>query len=73
MWFTVPVLLGTQEVWALVDKGEAQLLSSIDLMKGYYWQTPLAPEAKEDNFVTPSGLYHFVKMPFGLHGAAASF
>lgn len=59
---------------ALLDRvGEAQVLSTIVLIKGY-WQIPLAPKAKEKMaFVTPSGLYHFQKMPFCLHGTAASF
>lgn len=49
------------------------MLSTIDLTKGY-WQLPLALEAKEKTaFATPSGLYHFGKMPFGLHEAVASF
>uniref|UniRef100_K7EYA7 Gypsy retrotransposon integrase-like protein 1 n=1 Tax=Pelodiscus sinensis TaxID=13735 RepID=K7EYA7_PELSI len=53
--------------------GEAQYLSTIDLTKGY-WQIPLTPGAREKTaFATPFGLYQFVTMPFGLHGAAATF
>lgn len=52
---------------------DAQGLSTIDLTKGC-WQIPLASEAKEKAaFATPSGLYPFVKMPFGSHGMAVSF
>lgn len=53
--------------------GKAQVLSTIELTK-WYWQIPLANTAQEkaasDTF---SGLYHFLKMPFGLHGASSSF
>lgn len=58
----------------LTDRvGEAQVFSTIELTKGY-WQISLAKQAQEKTaFTTPSGLYHFLKMPFGLHGAAASF
>lgn len=39
-----------------------------------YWQISLAPTAREKTaFTTHSGLYRFVKMPFCLHGATASF
>lgn len=59
---------------ALIDKiGDVQVLSTINLTKRY-WQIPLAKDAQEKTtFATPSSLYHFVKMPFGFHGAAASF
>lgn len=53
--------------------GTTRYLYTLELTKGY-WQIPLDKEAKEKTvFATPSGLYHFTKMPFGLHGAAASF
>lgn len=52
---------------------DAKFLSTLDLTKGY-WQIPLDAKAKEKTAsATPSGLYHFTRMPFGLHGAAASF
>lgn len=54
-------------------RGKAQFQSIIDLTKGY-WQIPLAPEAKEKTaFATSSEVYHFLKMPFRMQGAAASF
>lgn len=58
----------------LVERlGKARYLSTLDLCKGY-WQVPLAPEARElTAFRAPSGLFHFNVMPFGLHGAAATF
>ncbi|XP_076864257.1 uncharacterized protein LOC143516498 [Brachyhypopomus gauderio] len=53
--------------------GRAKYLTTLDLSKGY-WQVPLTPAARElTAFRTPSGLYHFTVMPFGLHGAAATF
>lgn len=53
--------------------GKAKYLTTLDLCKGY-WQVPLTETAKElTAFLVPSGLYHFNVMPFGLHGAAATF
>ena len=58
----------------LVERlGKAQYLSTLDLCKGY-WQVPLTPEAQAlTAFRAPTGLFHFTTMPFGLHGAAATF
>lgn len=57
-----------RQVDALLDLvGEAQNLSTTDLTKGY-WQIPLAPEAQEKTaFTARFGLYHFLKVLFGLH------
>ncbi|XP_016102943.1 RNA-directed DNA polymerase homolog [Sinocyclocheilus grahami] len=53
--------------------GKAKYLSMLDLCEGY-WQVPLTDAAKELTAVqAPLGLYHFKVMPFGLHGAAATF
>ncbi len=53
--------------------GKAKYLSTLDLCKGY-WQIPLTNTSKElTAFRVPSGLYQFTVMPFGLHGAAATF
>ncbi|XP_060605940.1 uncharacterized protein K02A2.6-like [Ruditapes philippinarum] len=47
--------------------------SKIDLSKGY-WQVPLSDNAKPlTAFETPSGLFQFRKMPFGLVNAPATF
>ncbi len=56
----------------LVERlGRAKYLSTLDLCKGY-WQVPLDPACKEFTaFRTPFG--HFQFLPFGLHGAAATF
>lgn len=57
----------------LVVIGGVWVLSTIDLTKGY-WQIPMVPTAREKTAsATSSGLYHFVKMPFGLHGAPTLF
>lgn len=51
----------------------AKYLSTLDLTKGY-WHISLDEEAMEKTAIaTPSGLYHFTKMPFRLHGAAVLF
>lgn len=53
--------------------GDAKYLSTLDLTKGY-WQIALNVEAREKNaFATPLRLYHFTRMPFGLHRAATPF
>lgn len=58
----------------LLEKlGKAQFITTIDLCKGY-WQVPLHPSCREYTaFRTPTGLYHYTVLPFGLHGAPATF
>lgn len=58
----------------LVERiGQAKYITTLDLCKGY-WQVPLAQESREYTaFRTPLGLFHFTTMPFGLHGAPATF
>ena len=53
--------------------GKARFITTLDLTKGY-WQVPLAPEDREKTaFATPEGLFHYTVLPFGLHGAPATF
>ncbi|KYO28763.1 hypothetical protein Y1Q_0004424 [Alligator mississippiensis] len=53
--------------------GDARYISTLDLAK-VYWQTPVAKRDRlKTAFSTPWGLYEFVRMPFGLHGTAATF
>ena len=53
--------------------GPARYLSTLDLTKGY-WQVPLAPGTREKTaFATPEGLYQYTVLPFGVHGAPATF
>ena len=53
--------------------GEVKFISSLDLTRGY-WQVPLSSESRPKTaFCTPTGLFEFVVMPFGLSGAPATF
>ncbi len=49
------------------------VVTTLDLCKGY-WQLPLEPTSRPYTaFRTPIGLYQFTVLPFGLHGAPATF
>ena len=53
--------------------GAAKYVTKLDLLKGYY-QIPLTARAQEVSaFVTPSGLYTYNVMSFGLRNAPSSF
>lgn len=53
--------------------GSAKYVSKFDLLKGY-WQVPLSKRAQEIcSFITPSGLYSYTVMPFGLCNTPATF
>ena len=53
--------------------GAAKFVSKFDLLKGY-WQVPLTQRAREiAAFITPTGLYSYAVMPFGLRNAPATF
>ncbi|XP_063586255.1 uncharacterized protein LOC134763618 [Penaeus indicus] len=55
------------------DLGKAKYLSKLDLLQGYY-QVPLSERAKPISaFVTPTGLYEFTVLPFGMRNAPATF
>lgn len=58
----------------LLEKiGRARYITTLDLCKGY-WQVPLEEKSREYTaFRTPLGLFQFTVMPFGLHGAPATF
>lgn len=53
--------------------GQAPYITTLDLCKGYR-QVSLHPSSKPlTAFRTPLGLYQFTVLPFGLHGAPATF
>ena len=53
--------------------GNAKFVSTFDMLKGY-WQVPLTQRAREISaFVTPSGLYQYKVMQFGMKNAPATF
>ncbi|KYO38188.1 hypothetical protein Y1Q_0007296 [Alligator mississippiensis] len=63
-----------EQAQKLVERIEdSRYISTLDLAKGY-WHLPVAKEDRlKTAFGTPWGLNEFIRMPFGLHGAAATF
>ncbi|KAF7690629.1 hypothetical protein HF521_012433, partial [Silurus meridionalis] len=57
-----------------IDKvGQSKFLTKIDLLKGY-WCVPLTKQGREISaFVTPSGLYEYQVLPFGMKNSPATF
>ena len=51
----------------------AKFLTKLDLAKGFY-QVPVHPESQDKTaFVTPWGMFCFLRMPFGLRNAPTTF
>ena len=53
--------------------GQSQIVSKLDLAKGFY-QIPVAEaDVEKTTFITPFGKFAFNRMPFGLRNAPAVF
>ncbi|CAC5409028.1 unnamed protein product [Mytilus coruscus] len=62
-----------EDVFDSIGKNKAQVFSTLDLFSGY-WQCGLDPStAHRSAFVTPSGVYQWKRLPFGIASAPASF
>lgn len=62
-----------QDVFDALDRAEATIFSTLDLLSGY-WQVGIDPKtAHKAAYVTPSGIYQWKRLPLGLSSAPSSF
>ena len=57
----------------LEQLGKAKYITTLDLTKGYYQVPVLKEDRGKTAFISPFGKFEFLKMPFGLKGAPATF
>ena len=71
---TVPDNYPLPRIDAIFDQlGRSRYFTMLDAQSGY-WQIPMAPEdVHKTAFITHRGLREFVRMPFGLTGAPATY
>ncbi|GAQ93161.1 putative retrotransposon protein, partial [Klebsormidium nitens] len=71
---TVPDNYPLPQINAIFDQlGNSRYFTMLDAQSGY-WQIPMAPEdIHKTAFITHCGLREFVRMPFGLTGAPATY
>jgi hypothetical protein len=71
---TIPIAYPMPSIAEIFDAMQkAKWMTSYDLDRGY-WQVEMAPEDRDKTaFVTRRGLFRFIKMPFGLKNAPATF
>ncbi|GAQ92414.1 hypothetical protein KFL_010100030, partial [Klebsormidium nitens] len=71
---TVPDNYPLPRIDAIFDQlGNSRYFTMLDAQSGY-WQIPMAPEdVHKTAFITHRGLREFVRMPFGLTGAPATY
>lgn len=50
-----------------------ELLSFLDAYSGYHQINMCKEDEEKNSFITPYGTYYYVKMPFGLKNADATF
>lgn len=53
--------------------GRTQYISNLDLTKGYWQLTLTAASQEKMVFITPNGHRQYQVLPFGVHGAPATF